>query len=107
MTNSACSSGTAYSSSDITGRMLCASNPGKDACQGDSGGPLMGTYPETDQVFLAGVVSWGIGNNYSTFIQACSSEGRLQKCEYLRIPSGNQNQRCIFKSANSREILPR
>ena len=31
-------SSTDYYSSDITGRMLCASAQGKDACQGDSGG---------------------------------------------------------------------
>ena len=30
-----------YTSSDITSRMLCAAEPGKDACQGDSGGPLI------------------------------------------------------------------
>ena len=30
-----------YSNSDITSRMVCASEPGKDACQGDSGGPLI------------------------------------------------------------------
>ena len=33
--------GMAYSSADITTRMICASEPGKDACQGDSGGPLI------------------------------------------------------------------
>ena len=28
----------------------------------------MGTYPQTDQVFLAGVVSWGIGRSFFTFV---------------------------------------
>merc|ERR1712226_908551 len=59
MSNSQCTRNTAYGSGDITSRMLCASNPGKDACQGDSGGPLV---TETGSFYtLIGVVSWGQG----------------------------------------------
>ena len=44
----------------VTDTMLCAGGVrGQDACQGDSGGPLMGADPDTDRVYLAGVVSFG------------------------------------------------
>jgi len=60
MTNSQCtSSSTAYGSSDITARMLCAAAAGKDSCQGDSGGPLVTL--EGSAYTLIGVVSWGQG----------------------------------------------
>ena len=32
---------TDYTANDITDRMICASDSGKDACQGDSGGPMI------------------------------------------------------------------
>merc|ERR550517_1748161 len=55
MTNSQCtSSSTAYSSSDITGRMICAAAPGKDSCQGDSGGDVGGIRLHPDRCCVLG-----------------------------------------------------
>jgi len=61
MSNAQCTaSSTAYSPSQITQQMICATNPGKDSCQGDSGGPLVAVEPE-GYYTLIGVVSWGYG----------------------------------------------
>jgi secreted trypsin-like serine protease len=55
-------------SGGITGRMICAGEPGKDSCQGDSGGPLVADVDATSAVNfnLVGIVSTGIG---------CGAEG--------------------------------
>jgi len=47
--------------SKITNNMLCAYTPGKDTCSGDSGGPLNWEDNNTSQVYLVGIVSFGIG----------------------------------------------
>ncbi|KAK0091613.1 hypothetical protein PV326_002954, partial [Microctonus aethiopoides] len=51
-------------STDNTAAVICAGKieGGKDACQGDSGGPLMCKISEqTDQWYVAGIVSHGVG----------------------------------------------
>jgi len=57
ITNTKCRA--AYSPSEITDSMICASNPGKDSCQNDSGGPLI--TDEGGYYSQIGVVSWGDG----------------------------------------------
>ena len=52
-----------YGGELVSGSLLCARAPGRDACQGASGGPLVvtshdGGHPALTQ---AGVVSWGLG----------------------------------------------
>merc|ERR1712215_567094 len=59
ITNTACTTNTLYSPSNVTANMICARESGKDACQGDSGGPLI--TKENTFFSLIGVVSWGIG----------------------------------------------
>lgn len=48
-----------YSEPPISGEMLCAGSPGRDACYDDSGGPLV-IQNDAGHV-LAGLVSWGEG----------------------------------------------
>ena len=50
----------AYQSlNEITARMICAGEAGKDSCQGDSGGPVVAG--EGDNRAQVGIVSWGLG----------------------------------------------
>ena len=40
--------------------MMCAGgNGGADTCKGDSGGPLFGTDPDSGELVLVGITSWG------------------------------------------------
>mmetsp|Transcript_17008 Transcript_17008/g.21514 ORF Transcript_17008/g.21514 Transcript_17008/m.21514 type:complete len:430 (+) Transcript_17008:52-1341(+) len=57
VTNSDCTTVYDYARTEITDRMLCAGDSGKDSCQGDSGGPLY----DKGNNRLIGVVSWGYG----------------------------------------------
>merc|ERR1712096_28205 len=66
LTNAACSSDYGYGAGDISDRMICAIDGGKDACQGDSGGPLVTAEPG-GYYSQIGVVSWGIGCASSDF----------------------------------------
>ncbi|XP_073445490.1 mannan-binding lectin serine protease 1 isoform X4 [Dendrobates tinctorius] len=47
----------------LTEDMICAGfkEGGKDACSGDSGGPMVTFNQQTNNWYLAGVVSWGVG----------------------------------------------
>lgn len=46
---------------NFTDNMLCAASMGKDACQGDSGGGAYYQSHEDNRLYLAGIVSSGIG----------------------------------------------
>lgn len=36
---------------------ICTYTKGKDACQGDSGGPLMCRIPDSNRLYVAGIVN--------------------------------------------------
>ncbi|CAL4063691.1 unnamed protein product, partial [Meganyctiphanes norvegica] len=46
---------------DVSQKQICANDKGRDSCQGDSGGPLNYYDSNTDQIYLAGIVSTGVG----------------------------------------------
>lgn len=60
-----CSERYAITGDPLRQTQMCAGGvEGKDSCQGDSGGPLMGedtSNPRRPYIYLAGVVSFGIG----------------------------------------------
>ncbi|NXG47986.1 TMPSC protease, partial [Psilopogon haemacephalus] len=60
--SSVCSGAEAYGAL-VNSNMICAGSPsgGTDTCQGDSGGPLACNYPSTEQYYLLGIASFGVG----------------------------------------------
>ena len=50
-----------YGGELISGSMLCAWAPRRDACQGDSGGPLVTRSDQEGEYSVIGITSWGQG----------------------------------------------
>lgn len=87
----ACAANSDYYDSELTDNMLCAGVPGggQDACQGDSGGPLF-RY-DNDDLWLAGIVSWGIGCADSSFPGVYTRVANYDSWINQTVDSGSSN----------------